>query len=155
MDSRGRTPLTAQVCQDSAATHTVIATTKRCPQRKKKAFEKLGVRVWTLPHDRCSRVSLKALIKKMGQEGWLHVLCEGGSELAGALVKEKLVDELHLITSSKKLCSGIKTFAGIESIEPYFRWEKSRKVGEDIWRIGRANFDTEGTEDTQRYTEKN
>ncbi len=37
--------------------------------------------------------SLKKILSDLGQRNVMHVLCEGGGELAGALIRAKLVDE--------------------------------------------------------------
>jgi len=136
VDTWGRTPLESTVCTDDAKGRTVIAVTAKCPAKRRREFEKAGVSVWTLPQ-RKGHVSLPALVKRMGQEGWLHVLCEGGGELAGALVRDGLVDELHLVTSPRKLGKGVRTF-GTEKkdVEGKFKWGKSEKVGKDVWRVG-------------------
>ena len=133
VDSRGRTPLHSTICTDEAKGRTLIATTSGCPARKRRAFEKAGVKVWTLPR-RGGLVSLPALVRRMGQEGWLHVLCEGGGELAGALVRERLVDTLHLVTSPKRLGQGVRTFGKEKGVEADFLWGRSEKVGRDVWR---------------------
>ena len=135
VDSRGRTPLSSTVCTDAARGRTVIAVTSLCPAHRRRAFEEAGVNVWTLPW-RGGKVSLPALAERMGREGWLHVLCEGGGELAGALVRERLVDELHLATSPRTLGRGIRTFGKEKNVDRAFTWTRREKVGQDEWRTG-------------------
>jgi diaminohydroxyphosphoribosylaminopyrimidine deaminase/5-amino-6-(5-phosphoribosylamino)uracil reductase len=92
VDSRGRTPLNARVLNDAEAGRTLIATTRLCSVRRRQQFEGKGARVAVLP-TKSGRVSLRALLSRLGQEGLMQVLCEGGGTLAGALLDQRLVDE--------------------------------------------------------------
>lgn len=85
VDTNGRTNPDAQVFSDDAADRTLVAT----------ATEHISALadVIVLPKKNGS-VSLPALMKELGSLGILHVLCEGGGELAASLLREKLVDEL-------------------------------------------------------------
>ena len=55
-----------------------------------------GSRVWILPGGPGGRFSMARLLRRLAGEGIMHVLCEGGGTLAGALVKGGLVDEFVL-----------------------------------------------------------
>jgi len=93
VDASGRTPHTAQVYTDPAASQTIIATTPATAERNGKAWAHHGARVWTFTPDRTGRIPLRQLMKRLGKEGFLHILCEGGAQLAGALNDSGLVDE--------------------------------------------------------------
>ena len=45
--------------------------------------------------------NLKTMLQNLGDGGFLHVLCEGGLELARALAKEGLVDEWLTVLAPK------------------------------------------------------
>ena len=92
VDSRGTLPPSAKVLNDGYVDRTIIATTERCPDRKKKQYAGKGAQVWMLPVDH-GHVALRALLNRMGHDGILHVLCEGGVEIAFDLIKHGLVDE--------------------------------------------------------------
>ena len=49
---------------------------------------------------------LKAMLRNLGDRGFLHVLCEGGLELARALAKEGLVDEWLTVFAPKIIGHG-------------------------------------------------
>ena len=89
VDGSGRTPPTAQVYTDNAASRTIIATTAR----NAKAWAKNGAQVWMFKPGRTGRLPLRQLMRRLGDAGLLHILCEGGAELAGALHDAGLVDE--------------------------------------------------------------
>ena len=96
VDGRGRTPPSAQVLADGWADTTIMATSPRCPVRRQKAWMRNGSRVWILPGGPGGRFSMARLLRRLAGEGIMHVLCEGGGTLAGALVKGGLVDEFVL-----------------------------------------------------------
>lgn len=95
VDAAGRVPASLRVFSDEFASQTLLATTKRCPVRRRRDYAARGARVMVLP-DSGRGVSLPALLKSLHGLGVLHVLCEGGGELAASLVRADLVDELVL-----------------------------------------------------------
>ena len=93
VDSRGLTPSAARVVTDEAASRTVMATVRGLEAKRASAWSAQGAQVWAFAPDRQAHVPLKRLLKRLGGVGCLHVLCEGGGRLAGALHDAGLVDE--------------------------------------------------------------
>jgi len=93
VDGNGRTPASAQVLTDRWADTTIVATSPRCPARRRAAWARNGSRVWVLPAGANGRIGMARLLRRLAGEGIMHVLCEGGGNLAGALIKAGLVDE--------------------------------------------------------------
>ncbi len=91
LDARGQLALDAKVLTDGQAANTIVVTTSTVPAARRAAIEATGAQLWTC--GRGARVNLRLLLARAGQEGLLHVLCEGGGELAAQLVREGLVDE--------------------------------------------------------------
>ena len=61
--------------------------------------------------------NLKAMLRNLGDKGFLHVLCEGGLELACALAKEGLVDEWLTVLAPKVIGHGrLKAAARIPKV---------------------------------------
>lgn len=102
VDSHARTPLTARVLR-SAETPCIIAVTERAPDERIIELQKSGAKVWKLPMTRENRVDLKALLKRLGREGVVSVLVEGGGELAGSFVRGRLVDRIAFFFAPKLL----------------------------------------------------
>lgn len=50
-------------------------------------------------------VTLKKILADLAKRGCMHVMCEGGGKLAGALLKQNLVDELKIFYAPKFLGS--------------------------------------------------
>ncbi len=92
VDAAGKVPANRRVFLDEFASQTILVTTKRCPARRLAEYAARGAMVMMLPAVGRG-VSLSALLQSLHVRGVLHVLCEGGSELAGALARANLVDE--------------------------------------------------------------
>lgn len=83
VDADGIIPACSRVLTDSAAARTILA--GRNPSAGKSAAT-----VIRLP----KRNPLRHLLRELGKMGILHVLCEGGGELAASLIEEQCVDRL-------------------------------------------------------------
>jgi diaminohydroxyphosphoribosylaminopyrimidine deaminase/5-amino-6-(5-phosphoribosylamino)uracil reductase len=98
VDSRARTPLTAQVLRANRRAPTVIATTAAAPADRCEAFEAAGATVV-----RCEaageRVDVRDLARRLAEMGKLSVLCEGGATLAGSLIQAGLVDKVAVFVA--------------------------------------------------------
>jgi diaminohydroxyphosphoribosylaminopyrimidine deaminase/5-amino-6-(5-phosphoribosylamino)uracil reductase len=95
LDGRGRIPANAHVLTDPERARTIMATTNRCPLRRRMEWLARGAQVWILPA-KGGGVSLPALIRRLGKIGVLHVLCEGGGEVAEAMIRARQVDAYQL-----------------------------------------------------------
>jgi diaminohydroxyphosphoribosylaminopyrimidine deaminase/5-amino-6-(5-phosphoribosylamino)uracil reductase len=96
VDATGRTPATATVLADTAAARTIMATLTTTAKKKTDGWQQQGARVWTFKPDKDGHVPLKQLLQRLGKAGYLHILCEGGGTLAGALHDGRLIDEYCL-----------------------------------------------------------
>lgn len=96
VDATGRTPPTATVLADPAAHRTIMATLSTTAEARTAAWQRNGAAVWTFKPDKEGLVPLKTLLRRLGKAGYLHILCEGGGTLAGALQDAGLIDEYAL-----------------------------------------------------------
>jgi diaminohydroxyphosphoribosylaminopyrimidine deaminase/5-amino-6-(5-phosphoribosylamino)uracil reductase len=98
VDSRLRTPVTSQVVAGAREVPTWIVTTVEAPTEAESVLTAHGVEVLRVPADEASRVLLEEALRLLGARGLTRVFCEGGPELADALAKSDLIDDLVLIT---------------------------------------------------------
>jgi diaminohydroxyphosphoribosylaminopyrimidine deaminase/5-amino-6-(5-phosphoribosylamino)uracil reductase len=96
VDGAGRTPATAQLLTDRWADTTVMITTKQATAATRQRWARQGAQVWVLPAGARGMIAPRRILQRLAQEGALHVVCEGGGQLAGALIKAGLVDEYQL-----------------------------------------------------------
>lgn len=80
---------------------------------------------------------LTSVLQALRARGVHHVLCEGGATLAGALLRQGLVDRLDLFQASCLLGAGTPLWPdlGISSLADArkLRWRTPRLVGDDMW----------------------
>ena len=134
VDSRLRTPLGARVLTKKAAPGTLLASvTTRGP--KLTALRARGATVLPLPA-RGDRVSLRRLLRALGERGIASVLLEGGAALAASALRDGLVDRLHLFLAPMLIGGdgrpalaslGITRLAGA----PRLRVLSAERVGDD------------------------
>lgn len=102
VDSRGSLPLHAKVLNDSCVSSTILATTNKCSKTKIQKYKAKGAQVWVLSSVR-GGVSIPKLMDRCGREGLLHVLCEGGGELAYSFIMAEMVDQYFFFIAPKVL----------------------------------------------------
>jgi diaminohydroxyphosphoribosylaminopyrimidine deaminase/5-amino-6-(5-phosphoribosylamino)uracil reductase len=98
VDSRLRTPLTARVVAGAREIPTWVVTTVEASVEAERALVAQGVEVLRVSADGTGRVLLPEALQLLGARGITQVFCEGGPDLADALARHDLVDELVLIT---------------------------------------------------------
>jgi diaminohydroxyphosphoribosylaminopyrimidine deaminase/5-amino-6-(5-phosphoribosylamino)uracil reductase len=105
LDSRGRIPPNARVLDGS--TPTVIATTPASPPSSRRSWEDAGADVWVFEEaEQGWRVSLQAVLERLGKREVQDVLVEGGPTLAWSAVRDGLVDRLVLYLAPKLIGGG-------------------------------------------------
>ena len=133
---RGRIPWNSKVLTDTAVRQTLVVVLKRCPVKTIRRLKTAGVEVLIAPEGR-DQISLKALFRLLASRGVLHILCEGGSELAGSMIREGVVDEyLFFIapcvmggTESKSAIGGQGWLLGKN---PKLKFISSERAGRDF-----------------------
>jgi diaminohydroxyphosphoribosylaminopyrimidine deaminase/5-amino-6-(5-phosphoribosylamino)uracil reductase len=93
-DSRLRLPPDGRLAR-SARRSPVWALCAAPPAARRRALEARGVRVLELP-GRAGRVALKPALAALRREGLFSVMVEGGGELLGGFLAERLLDQVVL-----------------------------------------------------------
>ena len=84
----------------------IIATTKKAPKKKIDKLHQRGVRVLVLDL-KTGLVDLKELMKELGKSGITPIIIEGGAELSGNAIKERIVDKILIFTAPKIIGNGL------------------------------------------------
>ncbi len=134
VDSRLRTPRTAQLLRGSKGGRVIIATTLQRTHARAKALAKQGAEIWSLASAH-GRVSLTALCRRLAQDEISHVLIEGGSELAASALRDGLVDHVK-IAIAPLLLGGTKapTSVGGSGVRKVMQGLKLKRV--TVKRVG-------------------
>ncbi len=93
IDSHLKIPSSAKVLRSG----TIIACRNDASKKKQKKLKKQKIEILTTSPNASGEVNLKKILKKLGEKKIASLLCEGGAHLAGELLEQGLVDELHLI----------------------------------------------------------
>jgi diaminohydroxyphosphoribosylaminopyrimidine deaminase/5-amino-6-(5-phosphoribosylamino)uracil reductase len=134
LDSRLRMPLSAKMLPLPGAT--LIATCADDPRRIAAATS-AGAEVWVGPAEAAGKVHLDALLRYLAEREINEVLIEAGPTLAGAVVQQRLADELvlylapHLMGSAAR---GLFRLQGVSQMSDRLPVEliEVRQVGRDL-----------------------
>ena len=102
LDRRGRLPLRSRLFTDGHQEQTLVFVSARAPARYRQQLATRGVEVQVVPADRRG-LRLDRVLDALGRKGLLQVVCEGGGELAGALLRQNLVDEAMFFVAPRCL----------------------------------------------------
>lgn len=95
-DSRGRTPLSAQVLRGPA--RTLIATTEQSSAAWRQAVVDAGAEAVIVRRGERG-IDLNALLRELGRRDVLSLLVEGGGTLLGSFFDQRLVDKVHAVVA--------------------------------------------------------
>jgi diaminohydroxyphosphoribosylaminopyrimidine deaminase/5-amino-6-(5-phosphoribosylamino)uracil reductase len=96
LDSAARLPVAGRLAS-SAGEHPVwVVTREDAGAARARTLEAAGVRVLRVAGGADGRVALAPALRALRDAGLLSLLVEGGGEVLGALVRERLFDELRL-----------------------------------------------------------
>lgn len=101
LDSRGRTPMTAKVVNDSLAAHTTIVLTRAVPTRKRATLEK-RCQVLLAPSRR-GKIDLPWLLNELGKQEIASLLVEGGGEVNASFLMSGLAQRIAFFYAPKIL----------------------------------------------------
>ncbi len=144
LDSLLRIPLEAKVLATPLAYKTVVVTTLKAPWDTIESLEERGAAVWVMEADASGRVSLPTLWQRLGEEGIISVLVEGGSAVLTEVLRARLGDRFALFVAPKLLGSGIPAVGdlGIQAVTEAFELGdvSRRTVGGDLLITGEIHY---------------
>jgi diaminohydroxyphosphoribosylaminopyrimidine deaminase/5-amino-6-(5-phosphoribosylamino)uracil reductase len=83
--------------REQSKAKTIVATTAAMPAAVRAQLEKKHIEVMQCAGNAAQRVDMYDLIQRLGRQGMLSLLCEGGPTLAAALLNAQCVQQLHWI----------------------------------------------------------
>ncbi len=136
VDSKLSMPIDRKFINDKSS-QTIIATTNLAKKEKIYQFEKKGCKIIIVPRKK-NKVNLKKLLFILAKMNITSILVEGGSQIAGSLIDENLVDKIVFIISPKIIGgkNAIPSIAGngaksLKEATKVKNW-RVKKSGEDI-----------------------
>jgi diaminohydroxyphosphoribosylaminopyrimidine deaminase/5-amino-6-(5-phosphoribosylamino)uracil reductase len=102
LDSHLRIPPDAHLLHLKSSAPTWVVCTAAAPAEKFQALKALDVDVLVMPEDK-GRVALKPLLQELGCRQVQSLLLEGGAEVLGAFLDQRLVDKFYFFYAPKIL----------------------------------------------------
>jgi diaminohydroxyphosphoribosylaminopyrimidine deaminase/5-amino-6-(5-phosphoribosylamino)uracil reductase len=103
VDSRLRLPLSSQLVQTAQQAPTCVVTTPQASRAAEEALEAAGVRVIRVPATAEGRCDTMVALRELAAREVVSVMCEGGAELAGSLLANGAIDEMHVFMAPRFL----------------------------------------------------
>lgn len=95
IDSNLRLPTTSRLVETAHEVSTCVITTQGGSRAAADALEERGISVIHVPATAQGRCDMNVTLRELAAREVVSVLCEGGAELAGSLLANRLADELH------------------------------------------------------------
>jgi diaminohydroxyphosphoribosylaminopyrimidine deaminase/5-amino-6-(5-phosphoribosylamino)uracil reductase len=116
---------------------------------------------WYLDHDAQHQIDLHELLDKAAQNNITSIMVEGGGEVFGSFIREKLADKIHLIISTRFLGGGVSITGrwkapsldeALRLVDSEVRW-----LGPDLLVTGYPDYEpqAEETPSAQQEEERN
>jgi diaminohydroxyphosphoribosylaminopyrimidine deaminase/5-amino-6-(5-phosphoribosylamino)uracil reductase len=123
LDTRLRIPHNAKVLNHDSDSMTLIAVGDDVSQGALKGVEKDGVSTVICPTKE-GKIDLSAMMEILGRMSVTSVLLEGGSEIMGSMIRERLIDKFYIFKAAK-------IFGGDDGI-PMAKGPGPEKMGESL-----------------------
>ncbi|MGM0556550.1 MAG: bifunctional diaminohydroxyphosphoribosylaminopyrimidine deaminase/5-amino-6-(5-phosphoribosylamino)uracil reductase RibD [Myxococcota bacterium] len=102
LDARTSASLSANVFEpDSSEADTILVTSDLADESKTRELAARGVEVLTLPCDERGRFDLEVVLRELARRAISNVFVEGGAQILGTLLDERLVDEVYAFVAPK------------------------------------------------------
>ena len=102
VDTQLKTPLTSKVVKHDSPSKTFIAVGEGVPSERLNGIKRDGVSTIVCP-TRNGRINLNALMNILGGMSVTSLLVEGGSDVMGSMIRERLIDKFYLFKAPKIL----------------------------------------------------
>jgi diaminohydroxyphosphoribosylaminopyrimidine deaminase/5-amino-6-(5-phosphoribosylamino)uracil reductase len=107
------------------------------PPERRAAWMAIGAELIEIPSDSEKRLDLRALMQRLGERGLTRILCEGGGQLAAALLAADMVDAIITYTAGIALGEEGVPVVGPLALDaladaPGFRLAGAERVGTDL-----------------------
>ncbi|KKN06959.1 hypothetical protein LCGC14_1071940, partial [marine sediment metagenome] len=112
LDSKLRIPLEARLLNDQEKAGTFIFTTWQANKKRLEELKQKGIKV-VITEAKEEKVSLKEVLKKLGELEIMSLLVEGGGEVIASFFEEKRVDKVFLFLAPR-IIGGKKASTWVE-----------------------------------------
>lgn len=137
-------PLTGRLAQSAAELPLWLVHGPAADPGKRAAFQALGAKLLEVPLGAEGHLDLRAALGALAAEGMTRVFAEGGGQVAAALLREDLVDDLALFGAGLAIGSEGRAALGALGLEvlakaPRLHLAELRQVGPDVLQVWRRD----------------
>jgi len=104
IDSRARMPLDSRVVNNNSEASTIVVVSDEAPVSRCEKLKEHNVEVWKIPGSQ-GKVSLRGLMKALGDREITFLLVEGGGAVNFSFLEENLVDKVYFFIAPI-ICGG-------------------------------------------------
>jgi diaminohydroxyphosphoribosylaminopyrimidine deaminase / 5-amino-6-(5-phosphoribosylamino)uracil reductase len=138
LDTHAQLPTSLRLFHQADAGRTIVVAAEGVEAERARALEATGARVWRVAPSP-QGVGLEPVLRRLVEEGALHLLVEGGARLFASLLAARLADELVLFLAPKLLGADAASWVGALPIQRVgdavpLAIDEVRPVGAD-WRL--------------------
>lgn len=135
LDSMARLPVESKLVQSARDLPLIVLVGPDAPEERRDHLAESGVRLIEVPAEN-GKIDLEKALAALGAEGFTRILAEGGSEVAGSLVLNDLLDEIVIFRAPVVVGpDGVRALAGsaLSAIErsPRYLPADSARIGAD------------------------
>jgi diaminohydroxyphosphoribosylaminopyrimidine deaminase/5-amino-6-(5-phosphoribosylamino)uracil reductase len=112
VDGQLRTPAGARVFTERSNAPAILVTTRANLERARIRYGSAPVEVLGA-QTRSGEIALDEVMQEFGRRGWCKVLIEGGAHLAGAALRQGIVDRVALFLAPRILGCGLAAVEGL------------------------------------------
>ncbi len=140
VDGELRSPADARVFTERSNAPAILVTARSNFQRARRRYGRGRVEVLGA-ETRSGEIDLNEVMEEFGRRGWCKVLIEGGAHLAGAALRQKIVDRVAMFLAPRILGCGLPAVGGFgfDQVKRSVRLAglSARPVGDDWLLEGR------------------
>lgn len=136
-DARLRLPLTSKLARSARSQQLWLLARADADKDRLGAYRDLGAEIITVPALATGELDLAAAALELGARGLTRVLVEGGSRIAGALMRAGLIDRIHAFRAGLVMGGdGLPAIAGMgvtgPDVAPRFALAHIARIGADV-----------------------
>lgn len=127
-----------KLLQPELAAGTMVMVGESCPASQRAILEGYGVKVCTVATQQDQNIDITAALSALAQQGYMHVLIEGGSQILGSAFDQHAVDHVAAFIAPKIVggSQAISPVGGLGRSEMSAAWQldhcRTQQIGTDV-----------------------
>jgi diaminohydroxyphosphoribosylaminopyrimidine deaminase/5-amino-6-(5-phosphoribosylamino)uracil reductase len=99
--THGELPHHLKLFQPDLAPQTCVIVGEACPDERSQHLQDLGVNVMVAAVDLSGRIDILSALQLLAQQGYMHILLEGGASILGSAFDQHCIDQIVALIAPK------------------------------------------------------